>query len=1050
MKPVYLRMKAFGSYRNELIDFRNVDHGIFLITGDTGAGKTTIFDAITFALYGESSGGKRDGRMMVSQYAPPGEYTEVEFCFLYGNDRYVIKRSPEQPRYREKENADGTRSLEELKTLRAPEVELTMPDGSIFSGRMRETNEKIREIIGIDDVQFTQIAMLAQGDFLKLLHARSDERRDIFAKIFDTCFYEAVEREIEDRFKALAGALEDNRKEIETWLGSVVCAAEGKLRQEWAERGAFSDDRAEEILRLTEEIIAEFGLLRRQKQAEIEARTVRAGEIEKKLNDAAAANRDFDDLDQAEQVREALGLQRPEMEGKRAGISGGERAIKISGAYGLYLGKKKDLMKKDEAIGSLKVREGAKEALRGELEERKRAADERYAAEHQSLIGEAAQLEGKLALYDEIACQRERYGREAKRLEERSAEREMAAGEKKAAEERIDSVKARLEGLAETAGRRDSIGRELDRLFREQEDLKAVLKLWKTWERQEKELKLCRGSFEAAEAARLAAETEYNRLYEEFIGGQARVLRALLAEGERCPVCGSVYHGAGREEETVPVTQEAVETAKRANDAAADRAQQARQALQRITVQREETGKQLDLYRERSEFPEAVASAEEAGKRLRGVTGEIGRLKGELSEAEEASKALEAGRTELKDIQNVFEKAGADLQKLDEEIAGLRSSAEEKKRALDEKAAKLPFPTRKEAEEKLSGLRAEGERLETEKKEAGDRYQQVCSELTAVRAELETESRSRSVLAGEEEQCRKDFAEGLLKNGFASEEEFLRASLSDGELEALKHAVSEYDGRVRENQASLRILEDRTRGKQRVDVSGFLEEKRKLAEELERLQEDDREIFAGKQADEKAGRNIAAKYEERGKLRREYSVLKALNDTAGGKISRRRIDFQTYIQRRYFGQVIRAANERLVRMSGGQFLLRCKELERLETNRNVGLDLDVYSIVNDQTRDVKTLSGGESFMAALSMALGLSDLIQRRAGKIRIDTMFIDEGFGSLSDETRNQALSLLSELSEGSRLIGIISHVSELKAQVDTKLAVTKTDAGSRARWIK
>lgn len=177
-------------------------------------------------------------------------------------------------------------------------------------------------------------------------------------------------------------------------------------------------------------------------------------------------------------------------------------------------------------------------------------------------------------------------------------------------------------------------------------------------------------------------------------------------------------------------------------------------------------------------------------------------------------------------------------------------------------------------------------------------------------------------------------------------------------------------------------------------------------------------------------------------------MIETLRDTAGGKLSRKRIDFQTYIQRRYFGQVISAANERLVKMSANQFILRCRELSNLGTVGNVGLDLDIYDIANDRIRDVKTLSGGESFMAALSMALGLSDVIQRRAGKIRIDTMFIDEGFGTLSDDTRNQALSLLADLSEGDRLIGIISHVTELKAQVEKKLVVTKTDEGSSARW--
>lgn len=278
--------------------------------------------------------------------------------------------------------------------------------------------------------------------------------------------------------------------------------------------------------------------------------------------------------------------------------------------------------------------------------------------------------------------------------------------------------------------------------------------------------------------------------------------------------------------------------------------------------------------------------------------------------------------------------------------------------------------------------------------------------------------------------------------------DFTGASLSEEALAQLKSQVSEYEKQVHENQTKLLLLAERTEGKTRADISVYREEQRKRKEEAGRLEREDRELFSRKQANETARRKIAEGYRKREDLRARYTVIETLRDTAGGKLSRKRIDFQTYIQRHYFGQVIGAANERLIKMSGNQFILRCRELSNLGTMGNVGLDLDVYDIANDRIRDVKTLSGGESFMAALAMALGLSDIIQRRAGKIRIDTMFIDEGFGTLSDDTRNQALSLLAELSEGDRLIGIISHVTELKAQVDRKLVVTKTDEGSRARW--
>ena len=221
MKPVLLKMESFGSYRDETIDFTNKDHGIFLITGDTGAGKTTIFDAIMYALYDTSSGGKRNDSMMISQYALPGERTRVTFVFRIGKEQYRVVRSPEQNKYKKKVSEDGSVEMELLKTKELASVSLTLPDGTEYPGKKKDIDERIREIIGIDGNQFTQIAMLAQGDFLKLLHADSKERRQIFADIFDTRMYELFESELKQMFMDLYGSLQDNQKDIERRLEDI-------------------------------------------------------------------------------------------------------------------------------------------------------------------------------------------------------------------------------------------------------------------------------------------------------------------------------------------------------------------------------------------------------------------------------------------------------------------------------------------------------------------------------------------------------------------------------------------------------------------------------------------------------------------------------------------------------------------------------------------------------------------------------------------------------------------------------------------------------------
>jgi exonuclease SbcC len=272
--------------------------------------------------------------------------------------------------------------------------------------------------------------------------------------------------------------------------------------------------------------------------------------------------------------------------------------------------------------------------------------------------------------------------------------------------------------------------------------------------------------------------------------------------------------------------------------------------------------------------------------------------------------------------------------------------------------------------------------------------------------------------------------------------------LPESKVTQLEKALQDYQKEVFEVDNSIRIYRDQTDGKSRIATSSMDEKKTTLEADKLRLDAISKKIFGIRSCDEIAIEKLKKLNHIRKIAREEYLVMSRLESTATGKAGQKRLNFQTYIQRRYFNSILNEANKRLYVMSNGQFILKCRSIEDLSNQGEVGLDLDVYSMVNDQTRDVKTLSGGESFMAALAMALGMADIIQNTAGSIHIDTIFIDEGFGSLSEETRMQAINILNELSEGKRLVGIISHVTELKAQIETKLIVTKTDKGSKTMW--
>lgn len=1051
MKPIYLRMKAFGSYKEEEIDFSKVQQGVFLITGDTGAGKTTIFDAITYALYGESSGGKRDSRMMVSQFAEDGEYTEVEFAFSYGKDVYKIRRSPEQPKYKEKKDEEGNTVFEQLKTTRKPEVELTLPNGEIFIGKLNETNKKIQEIIGIDASQFTRVVMLAQGDFLKLLHARSDERKEIFSKIFDTGFYDAMEKEMERAYKECEGQLKDNEKEIESSLASMVCTKDSKKREEWENRGKFSIDKKEEIFLWIEEIIREYAQLAQENSQKKEEFDRKKEKLQKAVHEAQTTNQLFEELKAKKEKYGELEQEKEEIDSLKKQIEQGEKALKIAGSYSVYADKREGYKRKEETVKALQSRLSGQKELLGPLEESKKEADKSYEEEFPKKIEEASKLEEKLGLYEEIEALQKLYDTECTELKNKEKEKQKKVKQETEEKEKAEKLEKELEQLSLLAGKSDYFHAKAERLEREKEDFQEYEKLVKNQEKIQKQLEKQEEANRQAQTALESAEKQYNTLYQNFLSNQAHILRAALVEGEPCPVCGSTHHISIPEEDINVVGQEEVEQAKEDYETARSYGEQEKEKLHKLLIRKEENDKLLEERKGKLNWQEITIETieiEDIGKHIKDLSKDLEESKKKEAEAKEAEKIFADKQEEKRKNQENLEKTGKEKTKLEMEIAGLESSIKNKGENLTERKSQLPYPTKEETTKRLEHIKNQQNALVQKKKEAEERFHQVSDEVKRLESALETENKGKDILREEEEAARLAFQSGLSKQGFSSEQEFLEAKTADDKLEDWKKKVADYEKILQETRTGIALLSEKTKDKTPIDVKKFEMELTELQKEIGLLETKDKEVYAGKQTNEKARDRIQKKWLELEDNMEQYQVLKTLHDTANGKLSKKRIDFQTYIQRYYFKQVIYAANERLKTMSNNQFILQCRKLENLGTQGNVGLDIDVYSLVNDQIRDVKTLSGGESFMAALSMALGLSDMIQSKAGKIKMDTMFIDEGFGSLSEDTRNQALGLLHELSEGNRLIGIISHVSELKAQVDTRLHVTKNSQGSKAEW--
>lgn len=906
MKPLYIKMTAFGSYGAETeIDFSGISQGLFLITGDTGAGKTTIFDAITYALYDKTSGGRRDGEMMRSQYSSWNERTSVELKFLCRGKEYCVVRSPRQPRISKRKNKDGEYSI----TWEQPSVELTMPDGEVYAGKLKETNQKIVEIIGLDVNQFTQMAMIAQGDFLKLLLAPSKERKEIFARIFDTAIYARIEEELKNRRKTLYTRLEENKKDLERELERILLLEESSYSEEWKNSGRFLETGQEEIFALIEKILAEAGEYKERMEEELFISRQKEKQLEIDLNRALELNALFDALEKEEVRCAELKEQAIYIEKKKKEELSAREAERLFPMEKSWKKKADEAVRAEESLKQLLLSMEEKKTEMERVSMKKEEAEQEYTSQMPGLLGRRAILEEALPRYRQYEDKKDQ-------IEKNEANLKIKENEEKKQEDELNKSK------------------------------------------------------ELAKKTKL----DYECSYRQFLEDQAELLARELEDGAPCPVCGSLHHPHSQHKNLL---------------------QKDGRALM--------NGKSLEESRRKWQ------QADEQEKRS----------------LEELLKAKE-------------EKHQAQL-----ETASL-------KRELETLVRSLPQGDGEDFIKELNMLKEKQLQLEKERREAASHFERMTAALKEAEGKSSSLKELIQDLNDQETKEKAGFLEALKSSGFLTAEEYRQAMRTPAEMEELKKQCSDYEKAVSVNLGNLKIYKSQTAGKERIEAEMLKEQCQKQQEVSENIREKLRTALNVLEQDEIVLKNGRKSWQARQKMAEEYTLLARLDDTANGRLSKRHMNFQTFVQRWYFKAILKEANKRLLVMSKGQFLLQCRDIQDMSGNGEAGLDLDVYSVVNGKSRDVKTLSGGESFLAALSMALGMADVIQNTAGSVRIDTMFVDEGFGSLSEETRMEAVRILNDLAGENRLVGIISHVTQLKEQIGTRLVVKKGERGSRAYWEK
>ncbi len=929
MRPLRLTLSAFGPYAAETtLDLEKLGRGgLYLITGDTGAGKTTLFDAITYALYDHSSSGIREGSMLRCKYADDKTPTFVELEFEVHGVRYTVRRNPEYQR--PKARGEGM-------TTEKADATLTYPDDRPPVTKAKDVTAAVQEIIGLDYNQFSQIVLIAQGQFTKLLNASTEERSRIFRKLFRTQRY----AQLQERLQAEAAALNQQRTAQNAKLDSLLGGLQFSPEDPDAEalRALCAQTVPETALALLDALTARQAAALEEAGTALQATEAQLDKVQQQLGAAA----------QAQRLAQQLAARQAELAAAKPAL----------------------------------------DAARAEAD--RHAGD---AAQLDALTAQVTQAQSALAAYDALdtLCRQQTEARDAARL---------AAAQAHKRRTQLDSLNAalaaaetELAALADADTRLLALQNHSTQLCQRGEALAKLEQRLADCQRQAKAAHKAQENYRAAAAAQDEARTRQNTLERAFLDAQAGLLAESLVEGAPCPVCGSTHHPARALLPHTAPTQAQVEAARRAAAEADRQAQNASAAAQSALAAANEAKASLrrdaeTLLPERFTVPEGTVPLTFA-LMTNVLAEETAALQTEQADcaaqcrqtdADCRRKAqLEADRQTKTRQRPALEQAAAEA---DRSAAAQNASADALEGQIAQRRAALPYPRRADAQAALDKLEADRSALRTGMDTAQRKLKQAEQSVAAAEAAVEALTAQQTAAQKELPAC--------------SAEEL---TAQQTELTAAREAL-----RSREKQLSAQLLPNR-----------------------------------------KTAAQYRAAAEARQTLESRWQWVSALAATAGGTLtSKQKIKLEAYIQMNYLDRILRYANTRLMQMTAGQY-----ELERIgaENQRSQsGLDLGVIDHYNGTRRSVKTLSGGESFKASLALALGLSDEVQSSAGGIRLDTLFLDEGFGSLDEESLELAIRVLSGLTEGDRLVGIISHVGALKDRIDRQVVVHKARTGGSA----
>ncbi len=903
MRPLNLVMNAFGPYAGkiELPLDKLGESGLYLITGDTGAGKTTIFDAITYALYGEASGEyRKDKAALRSDFAAKNDKTFVELTFFCRGEIYKIKRSPKTADH----NSD---------------VELTIPNGKTFT-KEKEVSEEIENLIGLNKKQFSQIVMIAQGEFQKLLNAKTDDRVEIFRNIFSTQNLQIFQTKLYDKFMGINSDFAKLKERQSQFIEQITASKNISLKEEIQKISASKN-------------IYDIEILLKELHLQIKNDENNKKTFEKNRK---AVKKDLDKLNQD------LGIAEKNEDSAKE-IVNIETKI-LPELYVIY------------------------KLAQDELENL-----EKQKPQNEKRTIEIAKLKEDLEKYTELENL-------SKTLEELKNQLLANAAELQTSEEKLQSDKLKIEELKKFREAFKNTEVELEKeqnnkqkISEKIEKLKEINKASSELEENKTKLETAKTELQKLNEDWQTKNSEYVKAYTLFIEEQAGILAKELKPDTPCPVCGSTLHpniaetnGENISKENVDKLLKICDTSKKNLEKAAS---QAIKLQSEIETQEKVLNKNISkLFVEKFDIEKELKNEQNNLQKTEEIIAALTKNLEIKQQNEQIEKTLE----------KIISETDKNLKTLEKNKSDFEKNIAEKSAKIETLASKLEYKDGTKAKEILSEKELLKKAFTKDYNDAKNNFELLTKELTVKKANLET-----------------------LKNQLKKSPQI--------NLEALREKISETKVKELELQTQIENLITR--------LSKNTELEKEILKTAEQIQTTDEHL----------------------------KTLKLLSDTANGKLNGSlKMTFEQYIQAAYFDMIISEANKRFTHMTNFQYRLERKEEKK--GNAKVGLDLNVFDYHTGKFRSVSTLSGGESFKAALSLALGLSDVVQNHSGGIKIDAMFVDEGFGSLDEDSLEQALNTLYGLTEGNRIVGIISHVGELRNRIDKKIIIKRGLKGSSA----